>query len=353
MGSAGMNGIQGGWQPDNLTRIQAALAALPAPEEREKPFCAVFDFDNTCVFRDIGQAVFRVQLLELRYRIPPKTLADLIPEEGGALQGKPWALAREAVLAQYRRLWPLIAAERRAEAQAVPAYRHFVALFAWLVASARRLPQLGPCYVLSLLAKLQTGYTIAEQQDFCTRVLAQAQKEPLEEVALRTELPAPLGELCVLFPKGFRPFAEMRELMQVLQAHGVLCRIVSASSEWLVQTAAPALGFPLKAAEIFGVRTRLAADGTILPEDAPGWPLTFRGGKTEVIDRCIGGQVWMTAGDADTDYEMLIRPGVSIRLLINRNSTGLIASLYERPDILLQGLDQKRGCFRPFRETVG
>ena len=348
-----MSGIQGGWQPDNLARIQAALAALPAPEERKRPFCAVFDFDNTCVFRDIGQAVFRVQLLELRYRIPPETLAALIPEEGGTLQGRPWGLVREAMLDRYRRLWPLLAAERREEAQAEPAYRHFVALFAWLVASARRLPELGPRYVLSLLAKLQAGYSIAEQQDFCAQVLAQAQEEPLEELALRAELPGPLGELCVLFPKGFRPFAEMRDLMRVLQECGVLCRIVSASSEWLVQTAASSLGFPLKTEEIFGVRTRLTADKVILPEDAPDWPLTFREGKNEVIDRCIGGQVWMTAGDADTDYEMLTRPGVSIRLLINRNSDGLIASLYERPDILLQGLDQKRGCFRPFRETVG
>ena len=57
---------QGNWLPGNYARIQAALAALPPPAERGLALAAVFDFDNTCVFRDIGQALFRVQMLHLR-----------------------------------------------------------------------------------------------------------------------------------------------------------------------------------------------------------------------------------------------------------------------------------------------
>ncbi len=49
---------------------------------------------------------------------------------------------------------------------------------------------------------------------------------------------------------------------------------------------------------------------------------------------------------------MLTRPEPAIRLLINRRQSGLIASLYPRPDILLQGIDQSAGCFRPSSETV-
>ena len=31
---------------------------------------------------------------------------------------------------------------------------------------------------------------------------------------------------------------------------------------------------------------------------------------------------------------------------------GLIAELYKQPDILLQGIDQTSGCFRPSSETL-
>ena len=82
------------------------------------------------------------------------------------------------------------------------------------------------------------------------------------------------------------------------------------------------------------------------------YPLTYREGKNEIIDRFISARPWFVAGDADTDYDMLTRPGVSIRLLINRNLSGLIAELYDRPDILLQGIDQSSGSFRPSSETL-
>ncbi len=343
---------QGNWLPGNYARIQAALAALPPPAERDLALAAVFDFDNTCVFRDIGQALFRVQMLELRYRICPDTLAALIPEDGVVLAGRPWPLLREALLSCYRGLWPLIQAGRYAEAKAAPAYGPFVALLAWLVSNARKAPHLGPRYVLSLLAKLQAGHRLDELRAFGLQVLRQLVAEPLATLSLEACLPEPLGHISVTLPTGLRPFAEMRDLMGFLQTHGLQCHVVSASSEWLVQTVAPVLGFPLRAEGIFGVRTAIDANGMLLPENAADYPLTFRDGKNVVIDRFIRARPWLVAGDADTDYDMLTRPEPAIRLLINRRQSGLIASLYPRPDILLQGIDQSAGCFRPSSETV-
>ncbi|MDO5675043.1 MAG: hypothetical protein Q4G66_09030 [bacterium] len=342
------------WRPENYSRIQEALARLAAGEEAvgAEPLCAVFDFDNTCIFRDIGQAVFRVQLLDLHYRISPNTLALLIPAEGEAMAGRPWGILRSSILAHYQKLWPLIQAGKQEEAKASPAYQPFVALFYWLVANARSAPNLGPRYVLSLLAKLQAGYSLQELQGLCLRILEQVGREPLVSKSLQAQLPEPLGIVSTSYPTGLRPFAEMPALMRLFQSHGLRCYVVSASSEWLVQTVAPVLGFPLDPADIFGVRTRMAAGDVVLAEDAADYPLTYREGKNEVIDRFIKAGPWFVAGDADTDYDMLTRPGVSIRLLINRNLSGLIAELYDRPDILLQGIDQGRGSFRPSSETL-
>ena len=96
----------------------------------------------------------------------------------------------------------------------------------------------------------------------------------------------------------------------------------------------------------------MGAGEVVLPEEAPDYPLTYRAGKNEIIDRFIPGHPWFVAGDADTDYDMLTRPGVTLRLLINRQLPGLIAELYQQPDILLQGIDQTSGCFRPSSETL-
>ena len=350
-----MNGetADGKWRPENAARIREALACLPRDCGR---LAAVFDFDNTCVFRDIGQATFRMQLGGLRFRIPPETLAALVPEDGPdgdpALEGRPWAALRAALLDRYGALWPLMRSGRIAEAQAAPAFRDFTALFFWLASRARRSEALGPRYVLALLAKVQAGYSLPELRAFCAEDLRRVLAEPLAEAVFETRLPAPLGALSAGYATGFAPFAEMRALMGVLQDRGIACYVVSASSEWLVQTAAPLLGFPLPPERIFGVRANMAGD-MVLPEDAPDYPLTWRAGKNEVIDRFIGCRPWLVAGDADTDYEMLTRPDAVLRLLVNRRLTGRIAELYGRPDVLVQGIDLERGCFRPSRESVG
>ena len=342
----------GNWCPENYARIREALGCLP---EGGGPLAAVFDFDNTCVFRDIGQAVFRAQLADLRFRIAPETLAALIPENGPdgdpALEGRPWTGLRAAALEHYRTLWPYIQTGRIAEAQATPAYPAFTALLYWLAASARRSEALGPRYVLGLLARLQAGHRLSELREFCADVLNRALAEPLAEAEFAARLPEPLGVIAAAYPTGFAPFADMRDLMRVLQARGVACSVVSASSEWLVRTAAPLLGFPLAPDHIFGVRANMAGD-LVLPEDAPDYPITWRAGKNEVIDRFIRRRPWLVAGDADTDYDMLTRPDAELRLVINRRLGGRIAELYRRPDILVQGIDLERGCFCPSRETV-
>jgi hypothetical protein len=49
---------------------------------------------------------------------------------------------------------------------------------------------------------------------------------------------------------------------------------------------------------------------------------------------------------------MLTLPDVPLRLLINRKQNGLISSLYQQPNILLQGIDLRQGQFRPSRDSI-
>ncbi len=342
----------GNWFPDNLNAIERALDAIGPVDGPDRP-AAVFDFDNTCVFRDVGQAVYRMQLTGLRYRLQPEELAAILPAGVEEIGGKPLAQVKAMLLDAYAILWPLIEQNDQDQARTRPQYRLFTALLLWLTAAARRDARFGSPFVLPFMGRLLAGYTVEELRRFAAEVLRAAQAEPLADERLRAEAPAPVGQVEAGLPTGLQTHEEMRQLIQTLSERGIDCYVVSASTEWVVHEAVRQLGFAVAEERIFGIRVGLDRAGRLTTADPENYPVTYRQGKVEVIERFVKRTPMLVAGDADTDYDMLTLPGVNLRLLINRNLSSLIASLYHRPDILLQGLDLRTGRFHPFRETVG
>jgi phosphoserine phosphatase len=342
----------GNWLPENLARIHDRLNDIVVHATSKRPV-AVFDFDNTCIFRDVGQAVFRSQVQHLRYRLTPEQLAAILPPPEGELAGRPMAAVTSTLCDAYQQLWPLIAASRQAEALRLPAYPLFATLLLWFTISARKDERLGPRYVLPFMGKMLAGFTTAELRSLAVEVVQEVGKEPLTDQTLRFDAPEPIGRIEASFPLGLHAFAEMRRLMHRLETLGIGRYVISASTEWLVEGAAQWLGFPVAAEHIFGIRVQLDGEERLGIEDAEAYPTTFREGKAEIIRQWIDGTPVLVAGDADTDFEMLTLPGVAIRLLINRRQTGLISTLYQDPSILLQGLDLTTGSFRPSRESIG
>jgi phosphoserine phosphatase len=342
----------GNWSPENLALIDTRLKEISGSKPATTPV-AVFDFDNTCVFRDVGQAVFRYQLLQMRYRLTPEQLAAILPAMQGDLAGRPMEAIISTLMDAYRQLWPLIASRKAQEARLLPEYRLFTTLLLWFIDKARKDERLGPRYVLPFMGKLLAGYSRAELRRFAAEVVTTAMTEPLIEETLRLDAPKPLGHLEASYPLGLHAHQEMQTLMQRLQQQGIDCYVISASTEWLVEEAAQLLDFPVAADHIFGIRVGLDDHDLLTTEDFDSYPITFREGKAEIIRRFIDGTPVLVAGDADTDFEMLTLPGVALRLLINRNQSGLISTLYQDPHILLQGLDLRTGRFRPFRESLG
>ena len=338
----------GNWYPDNLARIQQTLAALPQLGA-DRPRVAVFDFDNTCVFRDVGQAVFFHQLTGLRYRLPPDQFCQLLPSGLTDLAGRPMASITGALAAAYLKLWPFMEKNEGDAACSLPEYRLFATLLLWLTDQARKDERLGPRYVLPFMGKLLAGYTLTELRQFAAQVMTKAMAEPLEKQTLTCDAGPPLGELAASHSLGLHVHGEMRQLMHLLGRYKVTCYVVSASTEWLVEEAVKLLDFPVTADCVYGIRVALDGGNTLTIQSPQDYPVTFREGKAAIINRFIPGEPVLVAGDADTDYEMLTLPDVPLRLLINRNQRGLISSLYQDPRILLQGLDLLTGRFRPDR----
>ena len=75
---------EGNWRPENLAQITQTLTRIADHSSSARPV-AIFDFDNTCIFRDIGQALFRFQIEHLRYRLNPEELAAILPAGEGKL----------------------------------------------------------------------------------------------------------------------------------------------------------------------------------------------------------------------------------------------------------------------------
>ena len=344
-------GEAGNWFPENLALITNRLKEITEITPAIKPV-AVFDFDNTCVFRDVGQAVFRLQLINLQYRISPDHLAGLLPTQQSTIGDKPLDAVIATLMHAYRQLWPLIANHQRQEAQRLPEYRLFTTLMLWFTDKARRDERLGPRYVLPFMGKLLAGYSLPDLRQFAAEVVTTAMQEPLSKEMLTFDAPESIGRIEATYLLGLHAHREMSALMRMLQNQGIACYVVSASTEWLVEEAARLLEFPVTADQIFGIRVGLDAQGRLTTQDPDAYPITFREGKADIIRQFIGGTPVLVAGDADTDFEMLTLPDVPIRLLINRNQTGLISTLYQDPSVLLQGLDQRTGRFRPFRESL-
>lgn len=341
----------GNWFPENLALIRSRIQEH-APGSGQAGGVAVFDFDNTCIFRDVGQAVFRYQVMHLRYRIPPGAFAGLLPSQEIHLAGRPMVAVTSALVDAYERLWPLIGAGEQDKARLMPEYRLFTALLLWFTDKARRDERLGPSYVLPFMGKMLAGHSLPDLRDLAAEVLAATMAEPLTEQTFAIDLPGPLGRIKAGYPEGLHAHREMDALMRMLAQAGIDSYIVSASTEWLVAEAVRRLGFPVSEDRIFGIRVHVDDLGLLTTENAKDYPVTFRQGKADIIHRFIAKIPVLVAGDADTDYEMLTLPEIPIRILINRNQRGLISTLYQDPRFLLQGLDLHSGRFRPHRESI-
>lgn len=113
---------------------------------------------------------------------------------------------------------------------------------------------------------------------------------------------ARLRMLAQTFFKQFQSniYPAQQRLIQRLQAAGVKVWIVSASNQWIIEAAAPYLGVPVS--QVVGIRLQVD-HGQIT--DQLIFPVTYRQGKVEAIQKYIAQQPVLVSGDSMTDYEML------------------------------------------------
>lgn len=288
----------GGWYPKNREALEAVI-------EQVKPGdIATFDWDNTSAFGDIGENVFVYQLDHMDFALTPSQVHELFPEP-----------LRATMVAAYVAL---------KSGKAV-------------VGDATHKAFKKTCY--ELYEKLEGDPNVPRAYTYAWLTYWFAGMSSDQVRALGAKVA----------PTVTKPQQEIKDLMAALIEAGAQVYVISASQQELVRGAAATFGYPLLADHIYGLRDAMA-DGKYLPRYEPGYPVTWRQGKADLVDSVLPkGRHIFAAGDANTDVEMLRH--AEYRLVIDRHPDGDLAKLVREPKVYLQARDEKTGAMMPRPRT--
>lgn len=330
------------WSEANYLRLKTLLGEMPAGS------WAVFDWDNTCIFNDCGDAFFRHQLFHLDFHLSPSSFAALLPDEVNGVSrvhvaGEMQSLAelKDIIAADYAEL-----VNRRASGPAwrdCLAYRRFAAAMLALNSALERDPAIGCRFAYAWVIGLLAGFTPAEVGARARRVWSRALRRPIARLACGD------GAGQVTYHEGLRVYPEMRNLMRALRGRGARVAVITATSPHIVAAIAAAAGYPVDA--VIGMQSRLEA-GVLQPERDDALAVNYGAGKVANIRALLQAEPLLVAGDSDGDVEMLTAfAATRVRLIIDRRLAGSrIAALYARAatgrdGLGLQAIDDRRGRF--------
>ncbi|WP_405873423.1 haloacid dehalogenase-like hydrolase [Streptomyces zaomyceticus] len=327
--------VSEGWYGDNKARIDALVADHCRDKDSRagKPV-AVFDWDNTVIKNDVGDATFYWLLRNNRVR-PPKggdwstTSRHLTPEAATALG--------EACPAGGRTL--PTATDTRCADELLSVYGSGATTGGKTAFAGHDRRRTEPQY--AWLAQLLRGWTTHQVESFAAAARAENLAAP-QGATQRVGTARVTGWV--------RYYTQQRDLIRTLQDAGFDVWIVSASPEPVVDVWAKGVG--VAPSHTLGIRNttdhgRLTAHlkGCGSVRDGEDTTITYIDGKRCWINQEIFGvrgaaaervqpasrrQVF-AAGDSDTDISFL-RDATGLRLALNRNKNELMCRAYENGD---------------------
>ncbi len=311
---------------------------------------AVFDWDNTCAFNDIGEALLRRMTFDMAFRIDAKNMAALIPDRINGIghvliREKPFSLIKmkKAVFSAYEELkqGPSFAGKKSVD----KAYRVFTSGLLALNRALEETPGIGCEFAYPWVNTLLKGLSPAELDETAATVIAAALKEPIRRHAILD----PLGRWRYSWTSGIRIYREMSDLAACWQERGGVVVVSSASNRRLVEKTISLTGFPCR--EVIGMELAMAGSrfgGTLKPGLRPN----LGPGKVANIRKRLGSEPVLVAGDSSNDYEMLTSfRSTRLRLVVGRGKKGEIALAARRArrgesGYITQEIDSRRGEFR-------
>lgn len=329
------------WNKRNHETLKSFLAGVRPGE------IAVFDWDNTCIFGDIGEAVLRHQALHLEFKFGPERLREIIPEQVQGIghilsngRSLPLSGVKGQIISAYEKIFGRALTEIRDSAD----LRDFSVGLLALNRGLEETPGIGCEFAYPWAIHFLQGYGPDEVNQLAELVIGNELPAPLRNRCLRDSR----GQLHYRWVEGIRPFPEMADLALCLKKTGGRVIISTASNPLIVETMARRIGFA--ADHVIGMAAPIE-NNTLSITLAPGQAPNFGPGKAENLRRQLDREPCFVAGDSSGDYEMLTAfPGTRLKLLIRREQPGKLVSLYRQAlagdrCCLLQGVDRSAGIF--------
>lgn len=336
---------RGNWSERNHRELNKLLAGVRPGD------VAVFDWDNTCAFNDIGEALLRRLAFGLEFRAGAAALAASLPDRvhgvgrvrlrGGAM---PLPKIRDAVFSALDRLQRRPVAEE--DGRASEDCRIFASGLLALNRALEETPGIGCEFAYPWVNFLLKGFSPGELDIVSARVVER-------------ELCAPLGRRAVLDPfrrwrydwlDGVRLYPEMADLAACWRGRGGRVVVSTASNRRLVERAAAGAGFPCDQVIGMELATR---NGRFVARLAAGARPNLGAGKVANIRARLGRAPVLVAGDSGNDLGMLTAfRATRLRLVVARGDGGPLRPLVRRAragerGYLAQEIDARRGAFRP------
>jgi len=343
---------------------------------------AVYDWDNTCIYNDIMETMFRFQMFNLDYAMSKETFDGIIPEAAGKTLKDSDVLKLSAdygnvvlsdlasdIQADYAFLYDNYIGTKTMtleEIKGTPEYQDFLVKLPFMYDGLTDTPEIGAEYSYPWVCFLCVGMTKGEVQKMAVAALNDALARKSEKVTMKapTGLERKATVASYTYKAGIRLAQGIIDMMSKQRAAGWKVWVVTASFEPVIQAVGAINGYDVPEDRVIGVRLQTDASGKYLAKlsEEPGYELTQRMGKATVIRNFIKEAPLFVAGDSDGDFEMMTQfPQTKLIYLVNRVKGGDIGSLYKEAlpgqanpgrVVLLQGRNENTGLWRPFQETI-
>lgn len=331
------------WNQRNFKALNECLVGVRSGE------LAVFDWDNTCICGDIGEALLRHLTLNLAFRIDAKGMAATIPDVINGVghvifNGKPFSIKKmkHALFLAYAKLKTDVSPADRARID--ENYRIFTSGLLALNRALEETPGIGCEFAYPWVNTLLQGLSPVEFDEMAAAVIRRELQEPLRRHAVCD----PLKRWRYDWTSGLRLYPEMKDLAARWQERGGNVVVSTASNQALVEKMTAMTGFTCR--QVIGMALTME-NGRFVAGLQAGILPNLGSGKVANIGRKLGQEPVLAAGDSDNDAEMLNSfPSTRLRLIIQHPGGGKIKALARKalagePGYLLQGTDRRLGKF--------
>lgn len=381
--------VKGAWDNTLYTRLNQLIAqhgnTNPNYRFENRPY-VVFDWDNTTIINDIGEATFTYQIENLAFKMTPEqfnvAIRKNLPTDnfGSSWNNKAGQAVNIDLIAQdllksytylYNNYVGMKGKQSLQTIKQTAQYQDFSAKLRYLYEAV------GDSFSSDIsypwVTYLYAGFTSDEVVKLTEKAIDAGLKDNLKYITWTSpeSLKGKAGQISVKFKSGIRSVPEMQDLYNKLQAHGIEVYVCSASYMDVIVAYAtnPKYGYNVPRENVTAMMLAKDTKGVIQSELDARYSQTQGKGKTETILKLIAPkhknqEPLLVAGDSNGDYAMMTDfPNMQVGIVFNRirntdKGIGFLAkTAVERqglanPVYYLQGRDENRGVLLPQRETV-